>query len=607
MCDKQRYKLYMIGAGRLISPAFPDLADLNKRMPAEACMLPAKSRTPRYERQQALRPNTPHTITLQPFRNLRLPKRLRLIYFFARTRLAQRIIMTGTVVWIGILLYTDPTGLRTYLTTVQVTEQSPMGEAGVPPLPVPVLPASDPQSSLSIFPTGSSQLLDNQSQRDHQEVLETLRGGLEVSPRGWVESHPKDQSKLRPQTKEDQAYTEVTWGPEDQETWRKLSFRHWPTLFSYYNITLAKKYISILPMIPITLYLTPEEVSEARHPHEAQNSHIFQPQRDGRPEDDKAVPPPGKAQGHVDVTLYKVAALGLASGIFLVLLLFCLYRLLCPKNYGQNGLSHNRRKKGDLPCDDYGYSPPETEIVPLVLRGHLMDIECLASDGMLLVSCCLAGQIRVWDAQTGDCLTVIPKHGLRRDSSGIFEYQDTWDQLSDCKYSPEDSLENGYLLKRRPTTAQPPLFYDQPDLSSFIDSNFSEQVRQKDPGNDQQGADTAGYDFSSLVQCAYEEHGASGMGTFSPVFSPAPYGHCQLAPAGRSRSPGSRAEGGCVSARRKSSAEELVFCNGTSSPVSGWAEDFDSSVWSLGLQGNLIVAGRSNGKLEVRETLTCMY
>lgn len=68
----------------------------------------------------------------------------------------------------------------------------------------------------------------------------------------------------------------------------------------------------------------------------------------------------------------RVAALGLASGILLVLLLFCLYKVFCPKNYGQNGLSHTRRKRGDLPCDDYGYSPPETEIVPLVLRGHLM-------------------------------------------------------------------------------------------------------------------------------------------------------------------------------------------------------------------------------------------
>lgn len=135
-----------------------------------------------------------------------------------------------------------------------------------------------------------------------------------------------------------------------------------------------------------------------------------------------------------------MAALGLATGIILVLLLLCLYRVLCPRNYGQPGGGPGRRRRGDLPCDDYGYAPPETEIVPLVLRGHLMvsavgrhcvcdegpglrqcpcpwpavppqDIECLASDGMLLVSCCLAGHVCVWDAQTGDCLTRIPRPG----------------------------------------------------------------------------------------------------------------------------------------------------------------------------------------------------
>lgn len=132
----------------------------------------------------------------------------------------------------------------------------------------------------------------------------------------------------------------------------------------------------------------------------------------------------------------RVAALGLAAGMVLVLLLLCLYRVLCPRNYGQPGGGPGRRRRGELPCDDYGYAPPETEIVPLVLRGHLMvsgrlpraadltrglgpcqhsplpqDIECLASDGMLLVSCCLAGQVCVWDAQTGDCLMRIPRPG----------------------------------------------------------------------------------------------------------------------------------------------------------------------------------------------------
>lgn len=73
------------------------LADLNKRLPPEACLPPAKpvGRPARFERQLAVRPSTPHTITLQPssFRNLRLPKRLRVVYFLARTRLAQRLIM----------------------------------------------------------------------------------------------------------------------------------------------------------------------------------------------------------------------------------------------------------------------------------------------------------------------------------------------------------------------------------------------------------------------------------------------------------------------------------------------------------------------------------
>lgn len=81
---------------------------------------------------------------------------------------------------------------------------------------------------------------------------------------------------------------------------------------------------------------------------------------------------PGTGLGAPDPPLCRVAALGLAAGIVLVLLLLCLYRVLCPRNYGQQGGGPGRRRRGDLPCDDYGYAPPETEIVPLVLRGHLM-------------------------------------------------------------------------------------------------------------------------------------------------------------------------------------------------------------------------------------------
>ncbi|NXA74864.1 SCAP protein, partial [Thryothorus ludovicianus] len=275
-----------------------ELADLNKRLPPESCLAAPE---PRSRARPALRPHTPHTITLQPssLRNLRLPKRLRLIYFFARTRLAQRLIMAGTVIWIGILVYTDPAGLRTYLTS-QVTEQSPLGDAGLPPMPVPggVLPAGDPKIDLSVFPSEPMQLSENQTQQREQKA------GLEPNQHTWAqEGRGNGQVELGTEA-------EVTWGAEDEEIWRKLSFRHWPALFSYYNITLAKRqvgwhsatgsgvYISILPAIPVTLYLKPQEALEMRHPQEAARYQPFQADTAPRPEHG------AQPRAHQDVTLY---------------------------------------------------------------------------------------------------------------------------------------------------------------------------------------------------------------------------------------------------------------------------------------------------------------
>ncbi|NXQ32097.1 SCAP protein, partial [Alaudala cheleensis] len=282
-----------------------ELADLNKRLPPESCLAakaPCRARVP------ALRPavpHTPHTITLQPssLRNLRLPKRLRVIYFFARTRLAQRLIMAGTVIWIGILVYTDPAGLRTYLTS-QVTEQSPLGDAGLPPMPVPggVLPAGDPKVDLSVFPSEPIQLLENQTQQREQKP------GLEPNQHSWAQGpEGRGNGQLELGTE-----AEVTWGAEDEEIWRKLSFRHWPALFSYYNITLAKRqvgwhgvpqalgYISILPAIPVTLYLRPQEALELRHPQEASRYQPFLGRLDTAAQPEHTAPP----RGHQDVTLY---------------------------------------------------------------------------------------------------------------------------------------------------------------------------------------------------------------------------------------------------------------------------------------------------------------
>uniref|UniRef100_A0A3Q2YY30 Sterol regulatory element-binding protein cleavage-activating protein n=1 Tax=Hippocampus comes TaxID=109280 RepID=A0A3Q2YY30_HIPCM len=509
-----------------------ELVDLHGHMRTEDS-LPATKPSPLRTRSAPPPPRPlPHTITLQtPARNLRPPKRLRLVYFLARTRLAQRIIMVSTVIWIGILVYTDPAGVRTYL-AAQVSEQSPLGDDGggglTPHLEVaPVFRGGDPTSTLTDrLAPDPTPLPDNQ-------------------PQG-----PPD-SKAEPPPHSPPAVPQITWGAEDEEGWRRLSFRHWPSLFSYYNITLAKRYISILPVIPVAIHLSPQEAIEGRHPQDTQHP----------------MPPIPKVAADLqpDLTLYKVAALGLAAGVLLVLLLLCLYRLLCPRNYGQNG---GRRRRGDRPCDGYGYWPPVSEISPLLLRGHSMDIECLASDGMLLASCCLAGQIRVWDAQTGDCLTVIPKHGRRRSSS-----MDCWVNFSSEGPDPSlsgDSLseDEGHQVRHRTTPSRPPLFKDQPDLTPLIETNFASTPTCPNAARPTRD----GFHYGDLVADAYMAHKPPSPSNF---YSPSSSSPPSTAP------PHSRPSFG--------DAFDV-----TPPDLGG------GSVWALELRGNLIAAGRSNGKLEVR-------
>jgi len=47
------------------------------------------------------------------------------------------------------------------------------------------------------------------------------------------------------------------------------------------------------------------------------------------------------------------------------------------------------------------------EAVPLILDGHPQEVECLATDGSVVVSSCLGGQLRVWDSVSGESLAVV--------------------------------------------------------------------------------------------------------------------------------------------------------------------------------------------------------
>lgn len=193
---------------------------------------------------------------------------------------------------------------------------------------------------------------------------------------------------------------------------------------------------------------------------------------------------------------------------------------------------------------------------------------------------------------------------MRRDNSGIFDYQDCWDPSPEGKSRLDNPFDGSRPFKRARSPPQAPLFVDQPDLTSLIDTNFSEQAkaaavpeprhrmaygRQKE----------LGYDFSRLVEKVYEEQSTSSCMDFLGFSVP----HGQVTFGSRTdgtRSPGGGGEEDEDSTRWSSlGAEPLAMLDKGLLASASWDGDFESSIWSLELQGNLIVAGRSNGRLEV--------
>lgn len=45
----------------------------------------------------------------------------------------------------------------------------------------------------------------------------------------------------------------------------------------------------------------------------------------------------------------------------------------------------------------------------MVLDGHFQEVECVVTDGSSVVSSCLGGQLKVWDAVTGEQLSSIDR------------------------------------------------------------------------------------------------------------------------------------------------------------------------------------------------------
>lgn len=324
----------------------------------------------------------PRNVFARPIKPVpfKLPKRLRLVYFVARTRLVQRLLMVVLMVWISLLVYNS--GIVEHLNNEGKNSN--------------IYDEAESDVALASNNGGGSLVTKIPVTKTHSAKYESTDKSI------FRLKHP------------------------NLEIWKLLSSQHWSALFGYYNISLYGRYISILPPIHLSIPVDPSEAISLRHPSESDPqifrqflspSGVHSP-HDPDDETDQILYGPNSQSFHVPWTsteLFIALALSIPSIIFIAYLIVLMYRCFCTRNYAEwrdSWANTLRMKKNPLEGSHrHGHYSEylTTETLPLKLPEHEQELEYIASntDTPFVVSCCMQGDIKVWDVLSGECHTHI--------------------------------------------------------------------------------------------------------------------------------------------------------------------------------------------------------
>lgn len=308
----------------------------------------------------------------------RLPRRMRLLHFWARYRILQRGIMICVLIWIFLIVF--KTGLVEELDEIN-----------------PIYLNKD----LDMFSLNSFT-----STLEHQKS-----GGENITDYSnmFVDGATAGRSLKSEVNRSSPGLSNVF--QDGSEQWRYLSSNHWLTLLSYYNISLSGRYLTILPSIHLSIGVSPEEAIGIRHPSETRfdpPQHLPSWDPTGQftiePNQSSSLIQRLVRYPRTKTELVITILLGIASFFLLVFIMLSMYKCMCSRNYAKWRSSWQRRlRKANQ------YYKQIRESVPLVLNGHIQEVECIITDGQRIVSSCLGGEIRVWDFGSGECLVAIDR------------------------------------------------------------------------------------------------------------------------------------------------------------------------------------------------------
>ncbi|CAG9864006.1 unnamed protein product [Phyllotreta striolata] len=363
----------------------------------------------------------------------KIPKRVKLVNIWARTRFFQRSFMLLMMIYISLIAYNSDL-IKQYI--LQENQRNATMDV-------------DTLSTINIFP-----VLKNRS--------------LEVN---YVTYNPLD--------KYDQNQTEGLEKLKHPEyaPWLKLPARHWSSILRKYNISLSGQLIAVLPNIKLSHVVRPEQAVLLRNPHEKYGEKFqwqalavaldpieFSDDSPGAslPQSEQPFYPTSPME------IFLTTILCLISIVVLAYAFVVFYRCVCSRNYAEWRASWFNEK-----VDSEQEDQVLLEAMPISLDGHNQEIDCIATDGTNIVSACLGGQLKVFDNNTAELIGQIDRKSYFSGAKSPDLSPDVDETISDYESGSPPSRDDPFPKLLNKINTDFSHVGDDADQSAYSDSKYN--------------------------------------------------------------------------------------------------------------------------------------
>lgn len=310
----------------------------------------------------------------------KIPKRLRIVNFWARTRFFQRAFMIWMIFWIFSIIYNSQ--IFEQIFEIRQNDSEVTNQFGSKEL----FSKDENESVPSLFDTPYADGKGTTRSKSHFAE----EGPFNLTEQINKLAHPEFDTNYH------------------------LSNFHWSSILKQYNLSMSGKYVTILPSIRLSHIVPPEVAYRIRNNDEKPALH-FQWKAlaialdpidfiDTDPNEAPLIHTANRPLYPKSPMEILLAAILCAISVFvLTYTMVVFYRCICTRNYAEWRSSWNDTNT------IHSNTQQILEGVPIQVKGHTHRIECLVTDGTVVISSCLEGQVKVWDGNNGELMLNIDR------------------------------------------------------------------------------------------------------------------------------------------------------------------------------------------------------